>query len=215
MTDAPPPPVPPVPATPATPPAGSPSSYPVTLDFDGELDVQNWRPLVNWLLAIPHWIVLWVLGIIAFFLWIAGLFTVLFTQRNPFVGFQTMYLRYYWRVVAFSAFMRNDYPPFDFDTVLPDNGLYAAKVSAEDPGDMNRWLVLVKWLLAIPHYIVLWFLGIAAAVVILISLFQVLFTGTWNESMRNFVIGYWRWTTRVTGYFLFITDPYPPFSLQP
>src|SRR5262245_29328800 len=114
-------------------PSGAGPAYPVTLDFDSEHNVQNWRPLVNWLLAIPQWIVLWVLGIISFLLWIAAFFTVLFTQRNPFVGFQTMYLRYEWRVVAYTAFLRNDYPPFDFDTVLADNGLYAAKVSAEDP----------------------------------------------------------------------------------
>jgi hypothetical protein len=210
MTDAPPP-VPPAPTGPTSPGSG----YPIALEFDGGLDVQNWRPLVNWLLSIPHWIVLWVLGFVAFLLWVAGFFTVLFTQRNPFVGFQSMYLRYYWRVIAYTIWMSNDYPPFDFDTAMDDNGLYPAKVTVEDPGDMNRWLVLVKWLILLPHYIVLAVLGIGVFVVGVISFFQVLFTGKWNEGMRNFVIGYTRWSTRVNGYFLFITDPYPPFRLQP
>jgi hypothetical protein len=196
-------------------PSGDVFGYPISLEFDGELEVQNWRPLVNWLLAIPHWIILWVLGFVAAILWIAAFFTVLFTQRNPFVGFQSMYLRYYWRTVAYSIWMRNEYPPFDFDTVMADNGLYPAKVSVEDPGDMNRWLVLVKWFILIPHYIVLALLGIGAFVVAVIAFFQVLFTGKWNDGMRNFIIGYMRWTTRVNGYFLFITDPYPPFRLQP
>jgi hypothetical protein len=80
---------------------------------------------------------------------------------------------------------------------------------------MNRWLVLVKWLLVIPHLIVLGFIGIGVFVVLVISFFQVLFTGKWSQGMRDFVVGFMRWTTRVNGYFLFITDPYPPFTLQP
>ena len=107
-------------ATALTPPGGLERvvavDYPVNLEFNRDYDVQNWRPLVNWLLAIPQWIVLYVLGIVAFVLWFVSLFVVLFTQRNPFLGFQTMYLRYYWRVSSFAGFMRNEYPPFDFAT---------------------------------------------------------------------------------------------------
>src|SRR5437016_3144666 len=100
-------PTPPPPASP--PPVPSPgglggSDYPVNLEFERGYEVQNWRPLVNWLLAIPQWIVLYVLGIVAFVLWVISLFVILFTQRNPFVGFQTMYLRYYWRVTSFAGF---------------------------------------------------------------------------------------------------------------
>ena len=144
---------------------GGGGDYPVTSSSNRDYEVQNWRPLVNWLLAIPQWIVLYVLGIVAFVLWVVSLFIVLFTKRNPFLGFQTMFLRYYWRVSSFAGFMRNEYPPFDFATddtaVVPD----AAVVTVEDPGEMNRFLGLVKWLLAFPHYIVLWFLGIAVFVV--------------------------------------------------
>jgi hypothetical protein len=115
-------------------PVGAGSGYPISLEFDGGLEVQNWRPLVNWLLAIPHWFVIWVLSIVSFFLWIAAFFTVLFTQRNPFVGFQSMFLRYEWRVISYTYWMRNEYPPFDFDTVLADNGLYSRQGQRRGPG---------------------------------------------------------------------------------
>ncbi len=211
-TPASPPPTPP--PTPSSGGFGGGGDYPVNLEFNRDHDVQNWRPLVNWLLALPQWIVLYVLGIVAFVLWIVSLFVVLFTERNPFLGFQTMYLRYYWRVSSFAGFMRNEYPPFDFATdtaaAVPD----PAVVTVDDPGDMNRFLGFVKWLLAIPHYIVLWLLGIAVFVVMVIQLFVVLFTGRWSEAMRDFVVGYFRWYTRVQAYVFLLTDRYPPFSLQ-
>jgi hypothetical protein len=176
--------------------------------------VQHWRPLVNWLLAIPHFVVLYVLAIAAFFVWIASFFTVLFTKRNPFVAFQTMVLRYSWRVTSYAMFMRNEYPPFDFavdpSSMQPD----PAVLAVADPGDMNRWLVLVKWLLAIPHLIVLGILGIGVFVVWIVAFFAVLFTGAWPAGMRRFVVGYERWTMRVNAYLYFLTDTYPPFALD-
>jgi hypothetical protein len=217
MTDQPPPATPPPAATPPPPaptPGGSPSSYPINLGFQRDLDVQNWRPLVNWLLAIPHIIVLYGLGIAAGVLWIVSFFTILFTTKNPFLGFQAMVLRYQWRVFSYVYWMRNEYPPFDFTVTARDNGIDPASVDVEDPIEMNRWLVLVKWLLAIPQYIVLVFLGIALWFVLLITFFAVLFTGKWPEGIRIFAVGVMRWNTRVSGYILFLTDSYPPFSLE-
>ena len=218
MTDQPPPatppPAPPPTPAPPPPPAASPSGYPINLEFQRDLDVQNWRPLVNWLLAIPHLIVLYGLGIAAAVLWIISFFTILFTKKNPFLGFQAMVLRYEWRVLSYVYWLRNEYPPFDFTSTAGDNRLDPATVDVEDPGEMNRWLVLVKWLLAIPQYIVLFFLGIALWVVLVITFFAVLFTGKWPEGMRTFAIGVMRWNTRVSGYILFLTDAYPPFSLD-
>jgi asparagine N-glycosylation enzyme membrane subunit Stt3 len=87
--------------------------------------------------------------------------------------------------------------------------------SYPDARQLNRWLPLIKWLLAIPHYIVLFFLGIAAVVVVIIAWFAILFTGTYPRSLFNFVVGVLRWTNRVTGYaFILVTDQYPPFRLS-
>src|SRR5437879_13802863 len=81
---------------------------------------------------------------------------------------------------------------------------------------LNRWLPLVKWFLAIPHFIVLFFLDIAAVVVVVIAWFAILFTGRYPEGMFDFVVGVMRWSLRVTAYaFLLVTDRYPPFSLAP
>ena len=84
------------------------------------------------------------------------------------------------------------------------------------PNELNRWLPLVKWFLAIPHFIVLFFLDIAAVVVVVIAWFAILFTGRYPEGMFDFVVGVMRWSLRVTAYaFLLVTDRYPPFSLAP
>jgi hypothetical protein len=80
--------------------------------------------------------------------------------------------------------------------------------------DLNRWLPLVKWLLAIPHYIVLVVLGIAAVVVVVIAWFAILFTGHYPRGLFAFVVGVGRWVLRVQAYaFLLVTDRYPPFTI--
>jgi len=77
---------------------------------------------------------------------------------------------------------------------------------------LNRWLPIVKWLLAIPHYIVLFFLWIAAIVSIVIAWFAILFTGQYPQGLFTFVEGVIRWTNRVVGYaVILVTDEYPPF----
>jgi hypothetical protein len=208
----------PVPPPPAQPPAaagpGVPPSYPVVVELERGYDVKNWRPLVNWILVIPQLLVAGVLLTVTRVLHLISFFTILFTKKNPFIGVQTMVLRYWWRVTTFQTFMRNEYPPFDFGTTPGSEMSDNAVLTIDDPGEMNRWLVLVKWLLVIPHLIVLVFLFIGAAVVVLIAFFAVLFTGKWPEGMRNYVVGVNRWALRVFAYFIFLTDAYPPFSLQ-
>jgi Domain of unknown function (DUF4389) len=83
------------------------------------------------------------------------------------------------------------------------------------PKELNRWLPLVKWLLAIPHFIVLVFLSIAAIVVVVIAWFAILFTGRYPRWAFDFVVGVLRWHNRVLGYALvLVTDRYPPFRLD-
>ena len=81
--------------------------------------------------------------------------------------------------------------------------------------DLNRWLPLVKWLLAIPHYIVLFFLYLATIFVVIVAWFAILFTGRYPRGMFDFVEGVIRWHNRVVGYaFILVTDQYPPFSMS-
>ena len=80
--------------------------------------------------------------------------------------------------------------------------------------EYSRFMPLIKWLLAIPHYIALLVLGIGALVVIIISFFAVLFTGRWPEGMFNYVVGVHRWAFRVIAYTDLMVDPYPPFTLD-
>jgi hypothetical protein len=115
------------------------------------------------------------------------------------------------RIYSYVFLLRDEYPSVDeeqavrFDIVYPD-----AK------NDLNRWLPLVKWFLAIPHYIVLVFLYIAVVVVVIIAWFAILFTGRYPRGMFDFVVGVVRWALRVGAYaFLLVTDRYPPFSLAP
>ena len=232
MTDVPTPPMPPPPTSPPPPEGSSPpppppgsapvpevpagDAYPVRLEFEHDDVVSRWRPLVNWLLVIPQFVVVYLLAIVERALAILSFFFVLFTTRIPdsIFDFRVMTYRYQWRVMSFAFFMRDEYPPFAFD--LGPVGLTSdtARVTIERPGAMNRWLPLVKWLLAIPHYIVLAVLGLAVAVVWMITFFAVIITGRYPRGLRDFVVGVARWALRVNAYVLFMTDAYPPFSLR-
>jgi len=114
------------------------------------------------------------------------------------------------RVCVFLALMDDRYPSTDehqsvrLDIRYPDV-----------PRELNRWLPLVKWLLAIPHYIVLFFLHIATFVVVVVAWFAILFTGRYPRGIFDFVEGVLRWQNRVIAYaFLLMTDAYPPFRLS-
>jgi hypothetical protein len=198
------------------PPLPGPVIHPVTVDFKSDAPVKRWSPLVNWLLAIPHFFVLIGLTIVWYFVILISLFTILFTKQIPdgLFKFGVMVLRYQWRVNSYTIFLRSDYPRFEFPSEATDPGDDPAVLSVERPTEYRRIVALFKWLLAIPHFIVLYFLGIAAAVVVFIGFFAVLFTGKWPDGLRTFLIGYYRWSYRVSGYATLLVDEYPPFSLE-
>ena len=201
----------------ATPPTGGPTAgWPAHLKLDAPLKVANWRPLVHWLLVIPHALITSVLGTVNNILVFISFFAVLFTKSIPrgIFDFMVTVLRYQWRVATYYMFMREPYPPFDFESRSDDNGLDVAGLSVEYPGEVNRWLPLVKWLLAIPHFIVLVFLFIGAIFAWLVAFFAVLFTGKYPEGIRNYMIGVARWMLRVQVYVMLMRDEYPPFSLD-
>jgi uncharacterized protein DUF4389 len=114
------------------------------------------------------------------------------------------------RIIAYLALMDDRYPSTDEEQAVRLDFAYP------DAHNLSRGLPLVKWLLAIPHYIVLFFLSIGAVVVAIIAWFAILFTGRYPPSLFDFIEGVLRWHNRVGAYaFLLITDRYPPFSLQP
>jgi hypothetical protein len=137
---------------------------------------------------------------------------ILFRRKYPrwWFEFNRELARFCARVFAYLALLDDRYPSTDeqqavrFELPYPD---------AEH--DLNRWLPLVKWLLAIPHYVVLAFLWIAAIFVVLFAWFAILFTGRYPAGAFEFVVGVARWQARVAAYAtLLVTDRYPPFSLR-
>jgi hypothetical protein len=190
--------------------------YPTQLDFRGDRQIARWRPLVQWLLAIPQLFIANVLGRLRSVLTLIAFFTVLFTRRIPRPLFDAiaMTLRYQWRAVSYALFLREDYPPFDFQPTAADDGLDPhTRVSFTYPEQMSRWQPLVKWLLAIPHYLVLLALGIAAVFVVIGGFFAVLITGKYPQGLRDFLVGVYRYSLRVQAYVGLLTDQYPPFRL--
>lgn len=192
------------------------SSYPLRVELDAPNEIARWRPFVHFLMAIPHFIVLYALQALAGAITFIAFFAILFTKKYPEGMFKlvAMTYRYGWRVGSFMVYLREPYPPFEFDTELEDPGTDPARFSIEYPQELSRWLPLVKWLLAFPHYVALLFVFLGAMVVWFLSFWAVLFTGKYPEGMRNYMVGVMRWATRVNAYVNLLTDDYPPFSLK-
>ena len=126
-------------------------------------------------------------------------------------------LRYQTRVMTYSMFMQEEYPPFTFATEGADPGDYPRMRGATSTPaltDRNRLTVFFRYFLVLPQVFVLIFVGLAAGVVIMIAWFAVIITAKWPTGLRDFVLGYIRWTTRVTGYAFLLTDEYPPFTTR-
>jgi len=141
------------------------------------------------------------------------LLMILFRQKYPrwWFDWNLELLRFSTRIGAYLALMDDRYPSTDEHQAVALDFPYP-----DAKQDLNRWLPLVKWLLAIPHYILLAFLWIAAVVALIIAWFAILFTGRYPRGLFDFVLGVFRWTNRVVAYaFLLVTDRYPPFQLGP
>ena len=190
-------------------------TFPLQLDLESPDKIARWRPLVHWLLAIPQVLVLYVLNAVQGVVWIISFFAILFTGELPegLFGFHVMTMRYQWRVASFLFFMRESYPEFVFPMEGTDPGTEPARLSIQPAQHLSRGMIFIKWLLAIPHYIILIFLGIGLYVAVIIAFFAVLFTGSWPEGLRTYCIGVVRWAMRVNAYVYLLTDEYPPFTL--
>jgi hypothetical protein len=136
---------------------------------------------------------------------------LVFRQKYPrwWFDWNLNLLRFSNRVTAYLALLDDRYPSTDEEQSVHLDFAYP------EARQMNRWLPLVKWLLAIPHYFVLFFLSIAVVVSIIVAWFAILFTGRYPRSLFEFVVGVMRWSNRVNAYaFTLVTDQYPPFRLS-
>ncbi len=146
-------------------------------------------------------------------LFLATALMIVFRRKYPrwWFDWNLQLTRFSTRVLAYCALLRDEYPSTDEEQAVHLELRYP-----DAARDLNRWLPLVKWLLAIPHYVVLFFVAIAAVFCVLLAWILILFTGRYPRTLFDFVVGTLRWGLRVSAYaFLLITDRYPPFSLEP
>jgi hypothetical protein len=194
-------------------------AYPVHLRGELTIPPGRWVWLFKWLLIVPHLFVLAFLSIASFVLTVIAFFAVLFTGKYPrgMFDFNVGVMRWGWRVsfYAYSALGTDKYPPFSLE---PDPN-YPADLEVEYPEKLNNGLVLVKWLLALPHWIIVgifqggrgWGL---ISVLSIINAVILLFTGKMVPDIFKLVIGFNRWTYRVYAYAFLMRDEYPPFRLD-
>ena len=190
--------------------------YPLQLEFRADTHITRWRPLVQWLLAVPQLMIANALRSLRQVLTLISLFTVLFTEQIPRALFDViaMTYRYEWRAMSYALFLHEDYPPFDFQPSATDDGVEVhSALNLTYPEHLERWKPLYKWLLAIPHYLVLVVLAIGAVFAVLFGFFAVVFTGEYPETARDFLVKAYRYALRVEAYVGLLTDRYPPFSL--
>ena len=146
-------------------------------------------------------------------LFLAPLLMIVFRQKYPkwWFDWNVNLVRFVNRVAAYILLLRDEYPSTDEEQAVHIEMRYP-----DVEHDLNRWLPLVKWLLALPHYIVLAFLWVGLVVAVIVAWFAILFTGRYPRDMFAFVVGVLRWSLRVEAYaFLLTTDRYPPFAMDP
>ena len=189
----------------------------LTIDYPAR-DLDRLSTLLRVLYAIPIAIVLGLIGStfgsasFGAVLVLPVLLTILFRQKYPrwWFDFHLQLARFSTRVCAYLALMSDRYPSTD-----EEQSVHLDLDYPDVAQDLNRWLPLVKWLLAVPHYVVLFFLATAAVAAVIVTWFTILFTGRYPRGVFDFVEGVLRWGLRVEAYaFLLITDRYPPFSLK-
>lgn len=187
------------------------TGYPVRFDVAYPEVMNRWLPLVKWILIYPQVIVLSLLYFcLAVAVWIAFV-SILSTGKFPKDIFQLAAGIYRWNanVTSYQYLMRDEYPPFSWGA-----DLYPVSYEADYSENLNRWLPLIKWFIALPHYAVLLVLTVMSYFVWLLALLSILFTRRYPRGLFNFIVGYQRWFNRVLAYVGLMRDEYPPFSLS-
>jgi len=185
-------------------------SYPLRLDIQYS-DTLSRLTFLKWILAIPHYLILYALNIVFEIISLIAFFAIIFTGAYPRSLFDFAVNTQRWRMnlVGYVTLIRDEYPPFSFEP-----GLYPVTFEVDYPTNLARFAPLYKWILAIPHLVIVGILSFIAFFAVFIAGLSVLFAGKYPEGIYKFVVGVQRWSMRATLYTLFMTDEYPPFSLD-
>jgi len=171
------------------------------------------------ILLIPHFIILYFLQLVATLIYFIATFAILFTGKYPdgMFNFFVGYMRWSANIYGYLLSLLDRYPPFSLD----EQQDYPLTFQVAYPERSSRLLnfplfigLAVKFILLIPHLIIVGFLYMAAVIVVFVAQFAILFTGSFPEGMHGFVVGVGRWYNRITAYAFGLTDKYPPFSLK-
>jgi Domain of unknown function (DUF4389) len=183
--------------------------YPLRLDIDHQEQYSRWMPLVKWLLVIPHYIVLIVLWIGAFFAIVVSWFAVLITGRYPrgLWNYMVGVARWTTRVTSYHYLMVDPYPPFSLESD-PD---YPTRFEVDYPERVERWRPLVAWILAIPYLIIAGILVYLGYVLVFFAFFTILFARSFPKGMFDIVVVALRWQARGNAYALWLITRYPPW----
>ena len=186
--------------------------YPVRLEIDYPESFSRLLIFVKWFLAIPHYIILILYTVSAWFAAVGAFVIILVTKQYPreLFDFVVNVQRWSANLSAYTSLMRDEYPPFSWEP-----GQYPVTYDVEYPEELSRWLIFIKWLLIIPHLFVILLLYIALSAVMIIAWFAILFTKQYPESLFQYALGVLRWQARVNAYMNLQRDEYPPFSLDP
>ena len=190
------------------------NTFPLTYEIQRQEEYSRFMPLIKWLLAFPHYVVLVFLGLAALFVLLISFFAVLFTGRYPrsFFGFLVGVGRWAVRVAAYVLLMTDRYPPFTLD----DDPDYPVRYDVAYPEEgINHWRPLVHWILVFPYHVIAGILSNLALTVSFFALFTILFTKRYPPGMFDLALNGLRWGARANVYAAWMTNTYPPFEWEP
>ena len=191
--------------------------YPAQLEVQTPDKIANWRPLVHWILVIPHYLISQVLMFVAQVVAVISWFAILFTGKMPegLANVTCLALRYQTRTFAFGGYLHEEYPPFDFAATPADPGGTAVTVNFVPAlGGRNRLSCALRIFWLIPALIVTILILIVAGICHFLAFFAVLFTGKWPTALHSWVMKGLRASLRLSAYAFLLTDEYPPMSFD-
>ena len=189
--------------------------YPAAIEVRTPDKLANWRPLVPWILAIPHLVIVNALESVAGAVAIISWFVILFTGKLPagLARLQVMIVRYSARAQLYAGFLYDEYPPFDFAMSTQEPGGSPVDIAIQpELDDRNRLTVGLRILWAIPAILYAFVIAIVGIICWFLSFFAVLFAGRWPDGLRSWVMRMLRVSIRLSAYALLLTDEYPPFT---